>query len=448
MLENWLAETDAHKRAGPLPGPVRATSPAGKMRPFLWAMGGACWAMHIWTGHASAQTGGNLPIRWHGEIREQFTGTLNPDFQRGTETSQWTQRVSVTADMEVTPWLDTRASFLSATGSANTNNGLDRNLLDLQEAWLRLGHDALSITAGRQELQLGSQRLVGVREGTNVRRTWQGVNALAQIEQWSLQGFALNLVDVEPNGAFNDEVPGSRFLSGVYATRASRPASLDVYWLYTEHPERLTAQGVKPQNRHSFGLRSFGEVEDWEWNLEAIFQTGSAGKDRIRAWSLAAIAGRKLHDLPWPAKFTLSANIASGDADPDDARLETFDALYPRGNYFSNLALLGPANFYNINPSVELYPSPTLTLTAGVNLFWRMETEDGIYRPSGALLRPGDNSDARFVNTAVSAGSSWQISETLLLETAFAYSIAEQFLRESGPSDDAHYVELTVKKTF
>lgn len=62
------------------------------------------------------------------------------------------------------------------------------------------------------------------------------------------------------------------------------------------------------------------------------------------SWTLASQTGFTFASLPWQPRIALSTNIASGDTDPDDADLGTFNPLYPRGNYFSEDAVLGPRN--------------------------------------------------------------------------------------------------------
>src|SRR5690606_1930201 len=118
----------------------------------------------------------------------------------------------------------------------------------------------------------------------------------------------------------------------------------------------------------------------------------------IRAWSLATDTSRALPGAMTP-RLGLSANIASGDDDPDDPDLGTFSALFPRGNYFSELALLGPRNFYNLHPYLSFSPYSGLELTAELDFFWRLSDDDGIYGPAGQLLRRADETSSRYVAT-------------------------------------------------
>ncbi|MCK5747640.1 MAG: alginate export family protein, partial [Oricola sp.] len=285
----------------------------------------------------------------------------------------------------------------------------------------------------------------GVRDGTNVRRTWDGIRFAATHGDWRADFFAARPVSVDPTGVFNDDSDKGRLLAGAYATGPAPAGKIDLYYLFAESDGRATIEGVADQRRHSFGARLFNSDGPWFRNWEAVLQTGEHGDNDIRAWTIAGITGRKFDVAPLAPAFTLSTNIASGDKHSGDGKLGTFDALYPRGNYFSNLALLGPANFFNVNPSVDLHPHEKLTLTAGVNFYWRLELADGVYSPSGALYRAPGGSAARYVNTAVSLGAAWEATERLSFEAVYTHSAPGRFFRETGPDASTEFLELTMQ---
>ena len=147
-------------------------------------------------------------------------------------------------------------------------------------------------------------------------------------------------------------------------------------------------------------------------------------------------------------RLGLSANIASGDTNPKNANLETFNPMYPRGSYFSELALLGPRNFYNLHPFLSINPTERITVTSDVDFFWRLQTEDGIYSPSGQLLRSGAGSDARYVGTEISFNAGWQATDRLSVTAIYAHFFPGRFIEETGPSKPIDYLELTIRFQF
>ncbi|UWR24522.1 alginate export family protein [Sulfitobacter sp. S190] len=411
---------------------------------YIAMVAGWCWSVCA----AAAQEGPRLSFS--GEIRERATYLSGNGFDDANPDRGWslTQRLRFQIDAEVAPALRGRINLLSAVQTGFSDSPVDRNVLDLHEAYVEVGSEDRFVRLGRQEMRLGSQRLVGWRDGTNVRRVWDGVRGVFALGDATLDAFALQLVDVETTGAFNDTSDDDRVLAGLYWSGAAPVGNLHLYYLFAGFDDRENIEGTADERRQTLGLRSFGENGPWAWNAEAAYQFGRAGRDDIRAWTIAADISHQWRDRPLKPRLGLSANVASGDSDRGDGRLETFNALYPRGSYFSDIALLGPSNFINLRPSLQMFPRDDLLVYVDMNFFWRLDRNDGIYSPSGSLLRGPEGSDARYVNTSLSAGVEWQARDDVLFSAIYARSHPGDFIRETGPSDPIDFIELTIKFTF
>jgi hypothetical protein len=396
-----------------------------------------------------------------GEVRERYEYAHNPLWGEDPQDDKGVllQRYIAQGDLHVDPHIRLFGQLYGALedGRAGPTGPVDENQLDVQQAFVELAaplpeRNSGILRAGRQELRYGSGRLVDVREGPNVRRKFDGGLARLARGNWRLDVIAARPADDEP-GTLDDGTNGSQALWGGYATGRSPGwlslgSSLDLYFLGYRNEEARYDQGSGPETRQTVGARVWGERAGWDWNWELIGQSGELGHGDVRAWSVASDTGFTWHEAFLTPRLGLSANIASGDEDPDDPDLETFNPLYPRGSYFSELALLGPRNFYNLHPFLTVNPTDRLALTADVDLFWRLQTEDGIYAPSGRLLRSGAGSDARYVGTELSLNASWQVNERLSLTGVYAHFFPGQFLEETGPAKDIDYVELTLKIQF
>ncbi|MEL7043336.1 MAG: alginate export family protein [Pseudomonadota bacterium] len=383
------------------------------------------------------------------EVRERALYFNNVAFD-GDATEDdwlWTQRLAVSTGGWLAPSVKARLSVQSAVTSGAQRSPVDSNILDFREAYLDFGSDTRFVRLGRQELLLGSQRLIGTRDGTNVRRGWDGVRASSPLGDWQLDVLAVTLVEVEPEGVFNDRGDEGRRVGGIYASGPTLAGNVDLYLLYTDTDERATIEGIANQKRYSAGVRSFGERGQVFWNWEAIYQWGQHGGLDISAWTLATNTGYRF-EAAWSPELMLSANIASGDGRSGDGKLGTFDALYPRGNYFSDAAILGPANFYNFNPYLTVSPSDRLSLSLDVNWFWRLETADGVYGAPGNVLRAAAGSQSDFVATGASIGARYQINDRVSAELIYAHNSPGDFIAETGPADTADFLELTLRFTL
>jgi len=192
----------------------------------------------------------------------------------------------------------------------------------------------------------------------------------------------------------------------------------------------------------------FGAHAGFDWNWEAVIQWGEFGSGDLLAWTAATDTGYRFATLPFTPRLALNANVASGDKNPNDADLETFNPLFPRGNYFSHLALLGPRNFFNIHPGLELVLVEDIAVSVDTNFYWRLETSDGIYGPSGNILRDGTNVSERYVGWAISGSLDWDINRFAFFGIVYTHVFPDDYIEETGESDDIDFIELTLRVRF
>jgi hypothetical protein len=68
--------------------------------------------------------------------------------------------------------------------------------------------------------------------------------------------------------------------------------------------------------------------------------------------------------------------------------------------------------------------------------------------PSGQLIRGPSGSDERFVGSAVSITSEYALAENLNFTAIYTHFFAGDFIRETGPSEDIDFFELTLQFKF
>jgi hypothetical protein len=150
--------------------------------------------------------------------------------------------------------------------------------------------------------------------------------------------------------------------------------------------------------------------------------------------------------MDWKPRLGLKANMSSGDRNPGTASLQTFNALFPRGAYFSETALIGPANLVDVHPSLGVEPVAGLTVFADWDFFWRQSLRDGLYGVAVNVVRSGQGTDARYIGSQAQVGSEWRIHRYVSLTAIYAHFFAGPFLERSGPGNDVDY--LTIWMTF
>ncbi|EKE75121.1 alginate export family protein [Gallaecimonas xiamenensis] len=383
-----------------------------------------------------------------GEVRYRYEFTDDPVWggEPQDEHGVFTQRYVGFADWHLgSRWrLFGQVTSAIADGRAGGPSIPDQNRLSVQQTFVQYGAKDYRLTLGRQELNLGSGRLLDVREGPNVRRRFDAGVVNGQLGNWHWQGLVARPWRFK-TGSFDDRVDHSQGLWGFYGTTcAPLSGNLDLYYFGYRNEHARYAQGQGVELRHTLGTRLFGDQGPWSWNWEFIYQFGRFDGGDIGAWSLASDT-RYRFGAPFAPELGLSANVASGDKNPNDHKLGSFNALFPRGNYFSEMALLGPRNFYNLHPYLGLNLTPALVLTTELDFYWRLEKGDGIYGPAGQLLRPAYSPGSRYVGTEFAANVTWTPRRGHVLTAIYGHSFPGPAL---GDAKDEDFLELTWQYRF
>jgi hypothetical protein len=298
----------------------------------------------------------------------------------------------------------------------------------------------LTLRGGRELVALGSERLVGIRYGPNIPQAFDGARAIADLGPVRVDAFHLRPVAIGA-GDFDDRTSKTRLLDGLYATvEPAKDVGIDAYWLGYTNKEARFAGRTGHETRDTFGLRFFGRRGDLGWNWEAMLQRGKFDGDPIRAWSFATETAWSFPHAPLKPRLRLRANVASGDSDPADRRLGTFNALFPKGKYFGELSPIGPRNIVNVHPGVDFDFGKGVTVELAAVRFWRESRGDGIYDIPGGLIRPAGGSDARHIGDQLEISMGWQASTLLSFSASLSAFRPGAYIRDTGPARTIHMV--------
>ena len=334
---------------------------------------------------------------------------------------------------------------------------IDEKKLDFQDAFVEVGtgddRKWVKLRAGRQEMEYGSGRLIDVREGPNVRLSFDGFKVKSGIGRWQIDGFAMR-PDLDKPGFFDNVPNHSVGFWGVYGIRPlTKNNALDVYYLGLDRKSATFNRGVGHELRHTIGARLSRPIAQttpgWDFDYEAVWQFGSFGSANIRAWTVATETGYRFITAPLKPRFSVKADISSGD-DPRTNTLGTFNPLFPKGNYFGVIATAGPGpiNFIDLHPRVEAAFPHAVTASFDWIFQWRESLRDGVYSVPGFLIVPGGNSDARFVGQRPGVEVRWQANRHLWYQADYGVFFPGKFVKESQSARNLNYWALWVGYKF
>lgn len=369
-------------------------------------------------------------------------------------------RIKLHADLRIGDFFRAFAEGKSALSTGRDLLGgrrtIDADELDLQNAFIDLrfrpaDRVTLTLRPGRQELQFGKQRLVSPLDWANARRTFEGFRGILEAGGWRIDGFITRLVPVQ-KFEFNDGDSGQD-LYGIYATRriAGKALDWDLYWLGLDRQTAAFGGITGEENRHTFGSRLGGPIgaSGFDFDLEAALQVGDhAGRD-IFAFMATAEAGYTFAGAPWSPRIDAGIDFASGDDDPADGDVETFNQLFPLGHAFLGfIDAVGRQNIVDLRAGVAVKPVPSVTIRVDGHIFFRASDRDALYDAAGAVVRPGLDGGSSEVGQEIDVTLRWQIDPHAAILLGYSHFFPGAFIEETGPSDPINFAYASFEFKF
>jgi hypothetical protein len=437
-------------------------------------------------------------LRW--EIRDN-NFDFNDDVNVFTDDNWLLQRFRIGLLIKPTPWLriyaqgqdsreinSDRADFPGLLGAEGDDS------FDLRQGYIEIGDPKLfplTLKVGRQLLSYGDERLVGAFDWNNIGRTFDAVKLRWEEKLWSVDAFASTVV-VPTRGQYNqsdlfngNETGREQFFAGVYFSTTALPfQSTDVYGFYLS--ENTGQPLFQPNALDDTGFFTLGfrmkskpgafapqpmveadgkEIADaksgpaplppkkpvgLDYTLEAAFQTGE-----VRGLDLTAFAAHLdvgyTFDAAWRPRIALGYSFASGDSDPLDGDIETFQNLFPTNHkFYGQMDLFAWQNLHDLELNFKVAPVKAVTIRADFHAFFLASTDDVWYRANGVTaVRPlntaSRNADS-YAGSEIDLLVTWAVNKNVALEAGYSHFFAGDYLSDTGPSDDADfgYVQATI----
>ena len=337
--------------------------------------------------HMMFSTGGNAWVRYMKEQNSRLTEVEN---------SYALTRVRVFGDLMIGDVARVYGEYLWAD-SINSElppSPVDEDLGDILNLFvdvnlLEWDNHPLVARVGRQELLLGSQRLVSTLDWANMRRTFEGARLFRRGEKWDIDAFWTEFVPALATEF--DRADENQKFAGAWLTYRPEPGEfLDFYYLFLNNENNIARQDIvqAPFEAHTLGSRWTGDECGWLWDFEGAVQFGDAGGHDLLAGAGTAGLGRHMTQMWGKPTAWVYYDYASGDSDPGAGDRHTFNDLYPFGHYYLGWAdLVGRRNIQDANAHLFLYPTQWTTVWLQYHHFWLAQSRDALYNAGGVPIR-------------------------------------------------------------
>lgn len=376
-------------------------------------------------------------------LRERFEGLDAPDFGVGhTRPEDYViSRLEVHADLRIDQQVQVFTQLQSDFAPGKTVlTPVDQDRLGLEQAFVAItepfGGGTFKLRVGRQQIGFDLQRFVSVRDGPNIRQSYDAAWADYEHGDWKIMGFYSQPVQNRDLAVFDDyssnrltyggvRIEGKLFGLGSFSTSYSVYGQLGAHYLTVRGNER----------RDVFDVHASGRKAGFDWDVQFMNQTGHIDGEPIRAWAFGSLAGYTLGWAPWSPRLGLQADAASGDGNPHDHVLETFNPLFPNGYYVTLSGLTGYVNFIHLKPSLTLNPTRKLKLMLAAAGQWRETTADAVYTQPNIPVAGTAGAPGRYTGTYGQARADWQAGEHVAFAVEAVHFAVSDVIRRAGGHD-------------
>lgn len=343
---------------------------------------------------------------------------------------------------------------------------VDQDRLDLEQGFITLvepiGEGLFKFRAGRQQMAFDLQRFISVRDGPNVRQSYDAVWADYETKEWRYISFyshpvqtrnrhcfddfssdALTYGGFRIEHKFNDEFKISSYISHLKEDNVVFPFVAGNNFIAEN--DFITGNNFVTGNdrRNILDIRFVGKGASFDWDFETMGQAGHAAHKKVRAWAVGSVSGFTFEDFCLQPRIGLQFDAASGNRNKNSNTFRTFNPLFPNGQYFTLAGYTGYTNLIHLKPSITLTPCETIKTMFAIAGQWRESTKDAVYvQPDipvpGTAERPG-----QYTGTYFQARFDWQINNHLhqAIEVV-QFNVADIIRRAGGHNSTYVGVEL------
>lgn len=404
-------------------------------------------------------TAKDINLRFGGEIRPRVEHFTNRNWEDDDETF-YSQRIALHSNLNITQYVRLFGELYHGLVSSEEEEFAQSDQLDWHQGFLEIklpiDKNRLSFRFGRQEMAFGATRLVGIREGPNIRRSFDMGRAIFQTNRSKTEVFYGN--EVSPSfevfdnefSLFDADAQNPR-LWGIYSQFAFKNdfGKTEVYYLGFDTPQSFFNDAVGEDIRHTLGIRRFGTIgKKLRYNTELMVQFGETAGKTTTAWAFETDWHYKFNDIDWQPELGLKLDILSGDRTNGDDNIQTFNPMFTNPGYFSLAGVIAPVNLIEFHPSIAIHPIEKLKIYLEWASFFRYSINDGVYAPPRFLNLAGQQTDERFIGNQLGFQIDYELDRHFGLALDFSYFIIGGFLESTGNDCNMMHIAPTLSYKF
>lgn len=316
----------------------------------------------------------------------------------------------------------------------NQRYSAERNTADIHQLIFKTAVVNTSVSLGRHVWSIGNQRQLGKREGTNVRRRFDGVLLDQQLSSDSTMSFYHGYSVKSKAKALDDSRDPDLTASGIIFRkqkllvhainyRDNRDQNQDdIYAIETEYQQKMDA---------------------FEGFYQLIYQFGDKGPQQLSAW---------FSQLEWAYtvaqhRLSFTTSYASGGS-TQDADSHEFQPLFAKAPYYSEAGVFATTNIQHIGLGWLYQLTENFSLGLDAKKLYKAKQNGAIYGPGQSLLLPAGQPSGKALANNYSFKSEYKFSPHISLELVASFIDIQNGSNQSPALRNSSFFETMLHYSF
>jgi hypothetical protein len=374
------------------------------------------------------------------EERFRYEGYDNSNLKAKVDDSYLLNRFRFQVDLHTASWLRVTAQVQDARSGFQTPPIGPPNTVrwDLKLAYVEIGNPEkhwFSLRVGRQIINYNNT-IIADSEWRNQARSYDAAVLNLNYKREHVGIFAASAVVPQAYGVSPHQEGNNIY--GAYGRIDDFLAphlNLEPFLLWRVQPAEVVEPAVGKttgkEDEKALGVRLKGQAHTaFNYSGEAILETGTVGKQSIRASAAQAGASYQFLDVAAKPRIFTQYDYATGNKNPStSASHTTFDTIYPTAHdRFGVTDLFGWQNIEAVRAGVTIEPHRRLTFTVQGLDDWAADALDSIYNTSGSAIVTNKTDHGRHVGAEVDGYSWYELNRHFNLGGGVGYFGGGDFL--------------------
>jgi len=396
-------------------------------------------------------------VTFTGQERLRVESTRGSYFSATTADAYALTRTRLGMGFEPVSWLrvygeaaDDRAYFYKTTPPSTINDPFD-----LRQGYIEAGAlegNGVRVRVGRQDVTVGSGRLVAVGDWSNDAKTFDIARGTITSGFANVEVLAGSPVLLDTT-RFDRHKPGEHFYVAYSTLKKLLPGgSLEPYFMAKTQDG---TDAVKSKDGHLgnadtlyAGARLIGKLPwRFDYHAEGVREAGNYSNDVVNAWGYVAGGGWTVSDADWMPHVSSDFVWASGDDGKKDGFHEAFDCMYGLNQPLNSMT--GQVSWKNIQDwraGMDFLPMRKLKIKIDFRDYWLATLADGLYNSSGTRTVFDAKATSKHVGEGVDSQFIWTLNVKTTVVLGFGNLVRGQYLKEAGKTTGFVYPSISIRR--